>query len=251
MLNEICNGAAGGRAGGGIFAVVELHARAPVCAGRGVRAGDDVEGFCIGGAEVLLCKLARDAEASEGCERAEWNDAEGNAGGDGLDGCYGVEVGWCETEGARDSEGIVCLAECGIVLAHSAVDAEGVFGRSELDGDGADGKIDGDCGSAAERGVVEVEPGGGAEGRMSGEAQLLLGGEDADLNAAFALDGWIARDDEGGLGEIGFASEGLHVLGGEAAAVMEDGEWVAGERLLGEDVEDGVAESVGLRRRER
>ena len=79
---------------------------------------------------------------------------------------------------------------------------------------------------------------------MAGEFELFLHGEDADLDAALALDLRLAREDEGGLAEVGLAGEGLHLLGGEAAGVGEDGERVAGESALGEDVYLRVVEGA-------
>ena len=99
-----------------------------------------------------------------------------------------------------------------------------------------------------ECGVIEVEPAGGAKCRMAGEFELLAHGEDAYVDAAFALDLGRAREDEGGLAEVGLAGDGLHLGGGEAASIGEDGEGVAFEGLLGEDVDDGHSHRVGWRR---
>ena len=134
----------------------------------------------------------------------------------------------------------VDLAEGGIVLAHGAVDAEAVLLRGEADRDGADAEIEGDGGGAAKDGVVEIEPARGAERGMAGELEFFAHGEDADVDAVLALDLGGAGQDEGGLAEVGLARDGLHLLGGEAARVGEDGERIAGEGLLGEDVHDGV-----------
>ena len=73
--------------------------------------------------------------------------------------------------------------------------------------------------------------------------------EDADLNAAFAFDLRGAGKNEGGLAEVGLAGEGLHLVGGEAAGIGEDGEGVAFERVFGEDIDLGeVVGAVGGRR---
>ena len=88
--------------------------------------------------------------------------------------------------------------------------------------------------------MVPVEPACSAERGMAGEGDFFRGEEDADLDAAFAFDLRGAREDEGGLAEVGLAGEGLHLFGREAAGVGEDGEGVAFEGALGEDVDLGV-----------
>ena len=79
---------------------------------------------------------------------------------------------------------------------------------------------------------------------MAGELELFLHGEDADLNAAFALDLRRPRKDESGLAEIRLTGERLHLFRRQAARVGEDCESVAFQRLLGEDVDDGVVETA-------
>ncbi len=46
----------------------------------------------------------------------------------------------------------------------------------------------------------------------------------------------VAGKDEGGFAEVGLAGDGLHLVGGEAARIGEDGESVAFERVFGEDI---------------
>jgi len=140
----------------------------------------------------------------------------------------------------------VRAAEDGIVLAHGAEGADlAGLGLAKGDGDAAGLEVEGDGCGATKIGVVAVQPGGGAEGGMAGEGELFLRGEDADVDAAFLFDREWAGEDEGGFGEVGFAGDLLHVIGGEAARVGEDGEGVAFEGALGEDVGDGVGEFAG------
>ena len=81
---------------------------------------------------------------------------------------------------------------------------------------------------------------------MAGEGNFFGGEEDADLHAAFAFDFGGARKDEGGFAEVGLAGDGLHLFGGEAAGVAEDGEGVAFKRSFGEDIDLGkVVGAVG------
>ena len=114
--------------------------------------------------------------------------------------------------------------------------------RVEADGDGADREIEGDDLFAAEVGVVVEDPRGRPEGGVTCERELFGGGEDANLDAAGLLCGRVAGEDKGGFGEIGFAGDALHLLGGEIASVVEDGECVTFERALGKNVDDGEGE---------
>jgi len=63
VLHKIRDRAAGCRACGGIFSVVELHAGVPVCAGVCVGRGDAVEELCVGLFEVGASRGLRDSEA--------------------------------------------------------------------------------------------------------------------------------------------------------------------------------------------
>ena len=84
---------------------------------------------------------------------------------------------------------------------------------------------------------------------MAGEGNLFGGEEDADVDAALAFDLGCAREDEGGLVEVGLAREGLHLVGGEAAGIGEDSEGVAFKGIFGEDIDLGeVVGAVGCRR---
>ena len=79
---------------------------------------------------------------------------------------------------------------------------------------------------------------------MAGELELLTHGEDAHLDAALALHLRRAGQDEGGLAQIGLARQRLHLLGGEAARIGKDGQRIAFEWALGEDIHLGKV--VGL-----
>ncbi len=79
---------------------------------------------------------------------------------------------------------------------------------------------------------------------MACEGQFACGSKDAHLDAVAALGGGVAREDESGFLESGFAGEGEHFGVGEAAGVGEDDELVAGEALGGEDVHLYVGEAA-------
>ena len=76
------------------------------------------------------------------------------------------------------------------------------------------------------------------ERRVPGERHLAVGREDPHLHVPLAL----GRVDEGRLGVVQLARELLEHLLRDLARVGEDGELVAGERNVGEDVADDVAE---------
>jgi len=98
---------------------------------------------------------------------------------------------------------------------------------------------------AAEDGVVGVDPGGRAKGGMAGEGEFFAGGEDAGADAAGLLDGGVAREEEDGFGQVSLAGDLLHVPGRKAARVGKDGEGIAFEGALGEDIDEGVREGSG------
>jgi hypothetical protein len=68
-------------------------------------AGDAVEEFCVAVCEIGLRQRLRDGEARGDLERAQRHDAEGHAGGDGLDGKGRVEVADGEAEAAAIAAG--------------------------------------------------------------------------------------------------------------------------------------------------
>ena len=77
----------------------------------------------------------------------------------------------------------------------------------------------------------------GPQHRMTGELHLVIGVEDAHASRASLL-GW---QHESRLGEADLERERLHGLGSDAAGIGEDRELVAGERGIGEDVDDEEA----------
>ena len=74
---------------------------------------------------------------------------------------------------------------------------------------------------------------GGADIGMAGERHLGLGREDADFGR---VGGVLGRQHEGRLGEVEFGRDRLHLLGREAARVAEDGQRIAAEFAIREDV---------------
>ena len=72
---------------------------------------------------------------------------------------------------------------------------------------------------------------------MSGEAQLFIDGEDADLVTLRALDRCVARQDECGFAEVGLARQLLHLVIAQTARVGKDGELVALQRPRSKDVQ--------------
>ncbi len=75
---------------------------------------------------------------------------------------------------------------------------------------------------------------GSPEDRVSGERDLPRRREDANARVPARL--W--REHERRLREVELAREGEHLLVGEAARIGEDAELVAGERAVGEDVDE-------------
>ena len=77
---------------------------------------------------------------------------------------------------------------------------------------------------------------GGADIGMAGEGQLGLGREDADLGGVRRV---LRRQHEGRLGEVELGGDRLHLLGREAFGVENDGQRIAAELPVGENV-DGL-----------
>ena len=73
---------------------------------------------------------------------------------------------------------------------------------------------------------------------MPRERQLGRRREDADPRVTVRL----GRQHEDGLREVHLARERLHRLVVDVARIREDGELVAGQRRVGEDVGDDVAQ---------
>src|SRR5579862_9460858 len=115
--------------------------------------------------------------------------------------------------------------------------------RDEAHGDGADPKVERDLFCPTQDRMIPIEPACCAQRGVSGEGHLFGSKEDADLHSVLAFDLWRAREDEGGFAEIRLAREGLHLVSGETACIAEDGESIAFERVLGEDI--NLCEVVG------
>src|SRR5262245_1496016 len=73
---------------------------------------------------------------------------------------------------------------------------------------------------------------------MTGEGKLEAGGEDPDAGIA----GRRRRIDEDRLGQVELAGDGLEEVDGKAPRIGEDGEGVAAEGTIGEDVTGHVTE---------
>src|SRR5215813_13873562 len=92
--------------------------------------------------------------------------------------------------------------------------------------------------------VIPVEPACRAEGWMTGERDFSASEKDAHLHTAFALNFGRARKDEGRLAEVCFAGESQHLVRGNAARIGENGEGVALQWILGEDIDLGEVVSA-------
>lgn len=128
----------------------------------------------------------------------------------------------------RLGDGVAVLAgfgEDGIGLGHPD---EGVF---EGDGDGADFEFEGGLVVGEQAEVAEEEA--GADGGVAGHGEFIGGSEDAEGGVGVGEGGF---EEKGGLGEVHFAGEGLHLVLVEAVGVEKDGELIAGKRGGGEDV---------------
>ena len=77
---------------------------------------------------------------------------------------------------------------------------------------------------------------GGPDVGMAGEGHLGLGREDADLGGVRRV---LRRQHEGRLGEVELGGDGLHLLGRQALGVRHDGQGIAAELPVGENV-DGL-----------
>ena len=81
---------------------------------------------------------------------------------------------------------------------------------------------------------------GRADIGMAGERHLGLGREDADLGGVGRV---LRRQHEGRLGEVELGGDRLHLLGGQALGIGHDGQRIAAESAVGEDV-DGLERDV-------
>ena len=73
---------------------------------------------------------------------------------------------------------------------------------------------------------------------MPGHRQLVARREDAHPHVGIRP---LGRQDERRLGEVHLLGDRLHRLGGQTAAVEKDGELIAAEEMIGEDVVVEVA----------
>ena len=83
---------------------------------------------------------------------------------------------------------------------------------------------------------------GGADVRMAGKRQLGARGKNANLRRIGSI---LRRQHEGGFGKIEFRRDRLHLCRREAARVRHDGERIAAELPIGEDVDGGEIEFHG------
>ena len=118
VLDEPADRTTRGRAGRGVLAAGPLHTSVPVCTGAGGGSGDAEKKSGAGGLEVGPGESLWDVQPARHIEGSERDDAERQAGRDGLGGVSGVEVTGSEAEGAREGLGTVGRAEAGIVLPH-------------------------------------------------------------------------------------------------------------------------------------
>ena len=75
---------------------------------------------------------------------------------------------------------------------------------------------------------------GGADIGMAGEGHLGLGREDADLGGVGGVPGW---QHEGRFGQVELGRDGLHPLTRQSLGIGDDGQRVAPELAVGEDVD--------------
>ena len=72
---------------------------------------------------------------------------------------------------------------------------------------------------------------------VAGEAQFFIHGKDADLVSFSLFDLGVAREDEGRLRQVGLTGQLLHLAIAEATRVGDDGQLVAFQWTIGEDIE--------------
>src|SRR5215469_3050773 len=76
-----------------------------------------------------------------------------------------------------------------------------------------------------------------AQRRVAGERQLFIHGKDANLVSLSLFDVGVAREDEGRLGQVGLTGQLLHFAIAEATRVGDDGQLIALQWTIGEDIE--------------
>jgi len=233
--------ATGGGSGGGIFSVVEKHARMQPGFGVDGLAGNEVKEPSSAAVQVFSGTILIEMKRLECVQRAQRGDGEWNSGGDGLDGSGLVEVSGGEAGDTRHGFAVVDGSEFGILLRHFAKSwkAGSVL---ETHGNGTDVEFKKDFAGAG----LAAQNEGRAECRVTGEGQFFLHGEDADADAARLFRGGISGEDESCFREVGFARDRLHLSGREAASVEDDGQGIAGEGAVGKNIDlDGREFSRG------
>src|ERR1700677_348986 len=241
VTNQIGDSAARARASGSIFSSIELHPRMPICSRVRICASNAVEELCPGAFEMRASALLRNPQTGCDLDRSQQNNAERHSCRDDL--CRQVRIEIVDGEvkccGHRSSvlAAVHGRAEGWVILLHGAEDSilAGLW-WCEADGNRDDPEVERDLRSSAEEEVIPIEPTGGAERGMAGKGNLFGSEEDANVNTAFAFKLRCTRKNEGGFAEVGLASEGLHLRGGEAARIWKNGERIAFEGTLGEDV---------------
>src|SRR5581483_6060487 len=166
--------------------------------------GDEIKEFAATPLQVVRRLLQVGVQSLHGSESANRDDGEDEAGGDALDGDIIGDFVDFEASDAGDIFARVAGAEFRIALTHFAK-RQTIFVR-EIDGNLANIQIKFDN---AGTGLV-VENSCAAERGMAGERELLLDGEDADANSAFALGRRVSRKNKSSLAEIGFTRQPLH-----------------------------------------
>jgi hypothetical protein len=121
------------------------------------------------------------------------------------------------------------------LLSHGNEDWAAIVER-EFDGEnpgaGLLQDVDAAFGSGDHAEFSEKKP--SADDGMASEGQLLSGGEDAEAGQSTVVGRTL---DENRFGQIHFPGNGLHLFGGQAVAVSDDRERIAGEGLGGENIE--------------
>src|ERR1039458_9057 len=220
-----------GRSGGRVLAVIEDHARVQRRSRVHGFAADEIEKSGTADArEIRRHLVPTDVQLLQRGQRAERDHGERHSGRDGLDGRVLVEFRHRKTKYLGDSGMLVQLTECRFRLTHLA--EEQAIALLEAHSDFADLQIEYDL--IRIRVLAQVP--GGAERGMSGEGQLFVHREDADLVAFPSLDGCVAGQNERCLGQIGFARELLHFAVAQATSIAEDRELIALERAAGKHI---------------
>ena len=234
VMNEVGAERAGGRAGGGIF-----H-DTPGQHAAGAHAAATFDGEAIGHGAVWSDELRERTHVHLNfCQNRAARDRHhqiGNARGNEFDGQRRHQVAGLEAEsggerGAAEGSARKARGFLGHGDAHGAAVVESEFDRKNS-GAGLLQDVHRAFGRRNHAEFGEQKP--GADDRMSGERKLLRRGENAQAGERAIIGGTL---DENRLRQIHFAGDGLHSLGGEAVAVGDDRERIAGKLLGGENVE--------------